>query len=219
MRPTLYAHPFSSYCQKALTALDEKGVDFEFAMLAPEHPDALAEFTALWPTGKFPVLRDDARVVFEATGIIEHLEVHHPGGTSLIPEDRDQALEVRMLDRIFDNYVHAPLQRIVGDALRPDGARDPHGVAEARALLAKSYAWLDARMQARTWAAGGDFSLADCAAAPALFYADWVHSIDAGFGHLRGYRERLLARPSFSRAVDGARPYRHLFPLGAPERD
>jgi glutathione S-transferase len=124
-----------------------------------------------------------------------------------------------MLDRIFDNYVMTPMQKIVTDALRPAGDRDAYGVAEARALLEKAYGWLDARLEGREWATGGRFSLADCAAAPSLFYADWAHPIGADRSRLRAYRGRLLERPSFARAVNEARPYRQYFPLGAPDRD
>ena len=132
---------------------------------------------------------------------------------------RDAALEVRMLDRFFDNYVSTPQQKCVADALRPAGDRDPYGVAEARRMLETSYAWLDAHLDGREWAAAGRFSLADCAAAPFLFYADWTHPIDPRFARVHAYRARLLARPSFARAVDEARPFRPLFPLGAPDRD
>ncbi|HOV57265.1 MAG TPA: glutathione S-transferase family protein [Rhodanobacteraceae bacterium] len=216
-RPRLYAHPFSSYCQKALTALYENATPFEYRHL--EDPAASAELAALWPIKRFPVLVDGDRTVLEATCVIEYLDLHHPGPVKLIPDDRDAALEVRMLDRFFDNYVSTPQQKLVSDALRPADARDPYGVTEARALLERAYAWLDAHLDGRTWAAGGAFSLADCAAAPFLFYADWSHPIDARHARVRAYRERLLARQSFRRAVDEARPYRHYFPLGAPARD
>jgi glutathione S-transferase len=166
-----------------------------------------------------PVLVDDGRTVVEATIIIEHLGLHHPGPVRLIPEDPRAALDVRMMDRCFDNYVMAPMQKIVGDSLRAVEQRDSHGVAEAHALLDTAYRWLDDTMRGREWAAGAAFSLADCAAAPSLFYADWVHPIDAAFSNARAYRRRLLARPSFARAVDEARPYRPFFPLGAPDRD
>lgn len=215
----LYGHPFSSYTQKALTALYENATAFEFLMLAPEQPDILAEFARRWPIGKFPLLVEGDRQVMEATSIIEYLTVHHPGPVRLIPHDADRAVDVRMLDRFFDNYVHTPMQRIVGNQLRPEADRDPYGVGEAHRRLETAYAWLEQHMDEREWAAGDAFSLADCAAAPALFYADWVHEIDATFPNLRAYRSRLLARPSFARCVEEARPYRPLFPLGAPERD
>ncbi|HEU4812793.1 MAG TPA: glutathione S-transferase family protein [Xanthomonadaceae bacterium] len=216
--PRLYAHPFSSYCQKALVALYESDTPFDYRNL--EDPEANAELTALWPMRRFPVLVDGDRTVLEATCIIEYLDIHHPGPVKLIPDDRDAALEVRMLDRFFDNYVSTPQQKVVFDSLRKTEAdRDPYGVRKAREMLETSYAWLDARMATREWAAGPDFSLADCGAAPFLFYGDWTHPIDGRFAHVRAYRERLLARPSFRRAVEEARPYRSYFPLGAPDRD
>ena len=217
-RLALYAHPFSSYCQKALTALYELDLAFDYKLLDGSEP-AASEFAALWPIGKFPVLTDSDRTIVEASAIIEYLDVG-AGGGRLIPADPAVAMEVRMLDRIFDNYVMTPVQTIVGDALRPEGAHDPHGVAAARAMLDRSYRWLDARLPGEGWAAGGGFSLADCAAAPSLLYADWVHPIPEALGTLSAYRARLLARPSYARALDEARPYRHLFPLGAPvDRD
>ncbi|ASR51381.1 glutathione S-transferase family protein [Blastomonas fulva] len=215
----LFAHPFSSYCQKVLVALYENATPFTLRMLGPVHPDNGAALAALWPLGKFPLLREGDRVVMEASTIIEYLGIAHPGTTPLIPADPAAALQVRMMDRIFDNYVMTPQQKVVSDAMRAADARDPAGLADARAMLDEIYRWLDARMQDRVWAAGDAFTLADCGAAPALFYADWSHQIPAGLQALHAYRARLLARPSFARAVDEARPYRPLFPLGAPERD
>ncbi|MDR7098826.1 glutathione S-transferase [Lysobacter niabensis] len=216
-RPRLYAHPFSSYSQKALIALYENRTEFEYRNL--EDAQANAELAALWPMRRFPVLVDGDRTVIEATSVIEYLDLHYPGPVKLIPEDRDSALEVRMLDRFFDNYVSTPQQKLVFDSMRSEADHDPYGVKEARAMLETAYAWLDRRMATREWAVGATFTLADCAAAPFLFYADWSHAIDARFAHVRAYRERLLARPSFKRAVDEARPYRAYFPLGAPDRD
>jgi glutathione S-transferase len=215
--PRLYAHPFSSYSQKALVALYENRIPFDYRNL--EDAQANAELAALWPMRRFPILVDGDRTVLEATCVIEYLDVHHPGPIKLIPEDRDAALEVRMLDRFFDLYVSTPQQKVVFDRLRPEADRDAYGVREARAMLDTAYAWLDQRMATREWAAGPAFTLADCAAAPFLFYADWTHEIDPRFAHVRAYRERLLARPSFKRAVEEARPYRAYFPLGAPDRD
>lgn len=215
----LYAHPFSSYCQKVLIALYENDTPFEFRLLAPEHPETAAEQAALWPLRRFPVLTDGERTLVEASIIVEYLDLYHPGPVRLVPDDPRRALEVRRMDRIFDNYVMTPMQKIVGDSLRPTDVRDPHGVNEARELLESVYAWLGDVLGAREWAAGSAFGLADCAAAPALFYADWAHPIDPRFGNVRAYRERLLARASFARAVDEARPYRPFFPLGAPDRD
>lgn len=213
----LFAHPFSSYCQKALIAFYENDTPFTLRMV--EDPKVAEELAALWPMKRFPILREGRRVVLEATIIIEYLQRHHPGLVKLIPDDPDLALEVRMLDRFFDNYVMTPQGKFVFDAIRPAEDRDPYGVEEARRMLETSYAWLDQRMAGRTWAVGDSFSMADCAAAPSLFYADWTHPIPEALGHLKAYRARLLSRPSFARAVDEARPYRHYFPLGAPDRD
>ncbi|MDQ0622146.1 glutathione S-transferase family protein [Paraburkholderia graminis] len=219
MKLKLYAHPFSSYCQKALIALYENSTPFEFRLLAHDDPQIMAEFAELWPIRRFPVLVDGERTVTEASIIIEYLGLYYPGPVALVPADARAALDVRSMDRFFDNYISTPQQKIVFDSLRPDAERDVRGVTEARAMLDTAYAWLDKTMAAREWAAGDTFSLADCAAAPALFYADWSHAIDPAFAHVRAYHERLLARPSFARAVHEARPYRPLFPLGAPDRD
>ncbi len=214
----LYAHPFSSYCQKVLIALYENGTSFEWCVLGGDQRIA-AEHRAAWPIGRMPVLVDGDLTVVEATIIVEHLDLHHPGPVRLVPADPREALVARRLDRVFDNYVMTPMQKLVGDALRPADQRDPYGVAEARALLETSYRWLDGELAGREWATSGTFGLADCAAAPALFYADWAHPIGEPFTTLRAYRNRLLARPSFARCVDEARPFRPYFPLGAPDRD
>lgn len=214
----LYAHPFSSYCQKVLIALYENATPFEYRTLGLGDA-AAAEFEALSPFKRMPVLTDDGRTILESSIIIEYLSQQHPGPARLIPADAGSALEARMMDRIFDSYVMMPMQKIVLNQIRPEPDRDPYGVAEARRLLDNAYGWLDGVMAGRAWGAGASFGLADCAAAPSLFYADWAHPIDARHQHLRGYRARLLARPSVARAVDEARPYRAFFPLGAPDRD
>lgn len=213
----LYAHPFSSYCQKALIALYENDTVFEYRQLGDEKTDA--ELVALWPLKRFPVLVEKDRTVMEASIIIEYLGLHHPGPVQLIPSDPRLALEARMMDRFFDNYVSTSLQKLVFDSLRSAENRDAQGVKEARSMLDTAYRWLDKTMANREWAAGDIFSIADCAAAPALFYADWGHPIDASLTNAKAYRKRLLARPSYARAVDEARPYRSFFPLGAPDRD
>lgn len=215
----LYAHPFSSYCQKVLVALYEKALPFELRLLGPDQPQHVAEHAALWPLKRMPLLVDGTRTLPESSIIIEYLDQRHPDRAPMIPADPQTALDARLMDRLFDNYVMTPVQRIVFDSLRPAGQRDPYGVDDARRQLESSYAWLDQRLADRRWAAGGDFGLADCAAAPSLFYADWVQPIDTTLTRLRAYRQRLLERPSFARAVDEARPYRVLFPLGAPDRD
>ena len=208
----LYAHPFSSYCQKVLIALYENATPFEFRMLAPGDGRVAAEFAALSPLRKFPVLVDAGRAVLESSIIIEHLGLHHPGPVRLVPEDARAALDVRMMDRFFDNYVSTPMQKIVGDSIRAAEDRDRCGVAEARAMLDTAYRWLDGRMTGRTWAAGDTFTLADCAAAPALFYARLVLPFGDAHPNLARYVARLMDRPSFARAVAKAKPYFGLFP-------
>jgi glutathione S-transferase len=215
----VFGHPFSSYCQKVLIALYENGTPFTFRTLSPDEPETGAEFARLWPIKRFPILVDDGRTILEATTIIEHLAVHYPGKVPLIPRDPDIAVEVRMMDRVFDNYVMTPQGKCVVDAMRAPESRDAQGVADAKAMLDIAYAWLDERMASRQWAVNDSFSLADCAAGPSLFYADWTYPIPPRFAALLAYRQRLLARPSFARAIDEARPYRAYFPLGAPDRD
>ena len=219
MSLTLYAHPFSSYCQKVLIALYENATPFAYRAFGEDDPAAAAEWERLWPLKRMPVLVDGGRTVLESSTIIEHLDLHYPGALRLIPSDRDDAIEVRMMDRIFDNYVMTPMQTFTFDRLRPEESRDPYGVQQARDMLDTAYAWLDGRLAGREWATGGAFTLADCAAAPALFYADWVHEIPARHATLKAYRARLLARPSFARCVEEARPFRPFFPPGAPDRD
>ncbi|WP_434624280.1 glutathione S-transferase family protein [Azospirillum sp. B2RO_4] len=217
MSLTLYAHPFSSYSQKVLIALWENDIPFTYRNL--EDPGAAAERAALWPLGRFPVLVDDGHTVVESSIIIEHLDLHHAGPIRLLPEDGDAALEVRLMDRYFDNYIMTPMQAPVFESLRKDATRLEEVQEKTRRDLDTAYAWLEERLSARRWAAGESFTMADCAAAPSLFYADWVHRIGPEFPRLRDYRARLLARPSIARAVDEGRPYRSYFPLGAPDRD
>jgi glutathione S-transferase len=215
---TLYAHPFASYCWKATIALYENDVPFTFHLVDLGDAASAAQLQKLWPFKKFPVLVDGDATVIESSIIIEYLDLHFPGAARLIPADATAALDVRFLDRFFDNYVHTPMQAIVSEALRGD-KRDADVVARACASLDTAYAWLEQRLANRIWVAGDSFSLADCAAAPALFYADWVHVIGDAFPNVRAYRNRLNARPSVARTIDEARPYRHYFPLGAPDRD
>jgi glutathione S-transferase len=216
----LYGHPFSSYTMKALIPLYENGTAFEFRMLSPDHPENNAMFAELAPVGRFPVLVDGDTVVHESSAIIEHCDLRHPGPVAMIPVAAEAAVQARMLDRLFDNYVMTPMQVPVFDAVRPaDADRDPWGVAQARDMLDKAYGWLDTLLTGRVWAIGEEFSIADCAAAPSLFYADWVRPIPERHATLRAYRARLLARPSVARCIDEARPYRAFFPLGAPDRD
>ena len=208
----LYYHPLSSYCWKVLIAFYENGTPFERRMM--EEPGVADAWLALWPLGKFPLLRDEARdqTVAEASIIIEYLGQQCAGPFRPIPDDAGEALEVRLMDRLFDNYVMTPMQKIVADRLRADDARDAHGVGEARILLGKAYAMLEERIGARQWAAGDDFTLADCAAAPALFYADKVEPMRGGFPALAAYLDRLEARPSFARVLEEKEPWWHMFP-------
>ncbi len=215
----LFGHPFSSYTWKALIALYENDTPFTFRMLGPDHPDNAQRIQSLSPQGKFPVLMDGDRSVCESSIIIEYLQYHHPGPVRLLPGEQDRALDVRMLDRFFDNYVMTPTQHIVGDFMREPADRDALTVASAHTALQRSYHWLEQHLQHDGYASGDTFTLADCAAAPSLFYADWVDEIGEEYPNVRSYRTRVLARPSVKRCVDDARPYRSLFPPGAPDRD
>ena len=219
MSIVLYGHPFSSYTQKALIALYENGVPFEFRCIDAEHPQHVQEWLRRWPMAKFPLLVDGDRTLVETSIIIEYLQLAHPGPVRLLPEDRMAALDVRFLDRFFDLHMMSPVQAAVGGALSGNADQLAYFHARAREVLERAYAWLEAHLEDKQWAAGTTFSLADCAAGPALFYADWTHPLSDALPRVRAYRARLLDRPSFARAVREARPYRHLFPLGAPARD
>ena len=214
----LYGHPFSSYTWKALIALHAARVPHEFRLIGPEHPDN-GEFLAAHggPWGKFPVLRDGEAVLFEATIIIEHLALAHAPETGLIPAEPKAALAARLMDRVFDNYVMAPMQEVVNEHLRNAEAPDPDRCAEGRGRLERSYVWLEDWLA--HWETDGPITLVECAAAPALFYADWVHPIGEAFPRLASWRRGLLARPEVSACVEAARPYRGYFPPGAPDRD
>jgi glutathione S-transferase len=218
MSLVLFGHPFSSYTQKALIALYADGTAFEFRVLDVETPEPFfTELKSYWPFGKFPVLIDDGEPVIETSCIIEHLQAHHPGPNDWVP-DGDLGRRVRFLDRFFDLYVMENMQKIATDPLRPEESRDVFGVEAARRNLDTAYDWIEPQI-GQTWAAGDSFTLADCAAAPSLFYADWVNPISAARPNLAAYRERLLKHPAVSRCVEEARPYRHFFPLGAPDQD
>ena len=213
----LYVHPFSSYSWKALIPLFADGTPFEYHKVF-EDPDASARLAELWPFAKFPVLVDDGQVIPESTCIIEHLQAHYPTHNVWIP-DGEQGRRVRFLDRFFDLYVQGNMQPAVNHALRPEGQGDAYGAEKGRQSLQIAYDWLEANLPEDGWAAGDSFTLADCAAAPALFYADWVEEIGEERPKLKAYRARLRAHPEVSRAVEEARPYRPYFPLGAPDRD
>jgi glutathione S-transferase len=207
-------HPLASFCHKALIALYENEVSFTPQIVDLADPGQRAEFLRLWPIGKFPVLQDAAgdRMIPESTIIIEYIEQHHPGKRRLIPEDSEQAREARLRDRFFDLYVHEPMQKIVGDRLRPEGAKDPYGVDHARKTMRTALGMLEQDMASRTWASGEAFSLADCAAAPALFYADKVMPIAEHHPNVASYLERLMQRPSYARVLREAQPYFSMFP-------
>ena len=212
----LYAHPFSSFCWKVQIALDADGTAYDYRNVDPSNPGVMDELTSLWPLGKFPVLVDDGEVVAETSCIIEHLQAKHPGPNTWIP-DGEEGRRVRFLDRFFDLHIQGNMQPSVNHAIWPDG----EGKAAARGIekLRIAYDWLEANLPDSDWAAGNSFTLADCAAAPALFYADWVEEIGERRPRLKAYRARLLAHPTVSKSVEGARPYRAYFPLGAPDRD
>lgn len=214
-----FGHPFSSYTWKGEIALIEKGAPYDFRQVDPDHPDNAAELARHSAAGKFPLLIDGDTALFEASIIIEYLDGKYPHAPRLIPADPAAALRVRLLDRVFDHHVMANMQAVVNEHLPfITETPDPSRIDRAKAALDKTYAWLE-RELASEWATGKDFTLADCAAAPSLFYADWVHEIPADCPNLRAYRARLLARPSVKQVVDAARPYRAFFPLGAPDRD
>lgn len=215
----LYGHPFSSYTQKALITLYENDLPFEFRCIQPDAPQVVSDWLQRWPLRKFPLLVDGGRNVVEASIIIEYLQLRYPGSVQLLPSDPMSALDVRFLDRFFDLHVMTPVQHAVSGALTGDAAKRADGLAHAAEKLELAYAWLETQLADKTWAAGEHYTLADCAASPSLFYADWTHRIAESYPLLRAYRARLLARPSFARAVDEARPYRSFFPLGAPDRD
>ena len=213
-----FGHPFSSYTQKVLIALWADETPFEYRVIDPEHPENMEELKRHWPFGQFPLLLDDGRPFAESTPIIEHLQAEHGGIHRWIP-DGDIGRKVRFLDRFFDLYIMGNMQVPVLNAILPEGSRDMFGVEKARSQLHLAYDWLEANLGDGPWAAGEEFTLADCAAAPSLFYADWVEEIGPKRPRLSDYRARLLAHPVVTRAVDEARPYRAFFPLGAPDRD
>jgi len=217
MSLTLYAHPFAAYCWKALIALYENATPFTYRLV--EDAAGWAELASLWPISKFPLLRDGDATIVESSIIVEYLMRRYPGTTRMIPLNDDAALATRFMDRFFDNYVMTPMQELVSDRIRMEGERDAKGVADARKLLDVAYGWLERQVARDAWLCDNTFSLADCSAAPALFYADWVHPLGSRFPGVVDYRRRVLVRPSVARVVDEARPYRRLFPGGAPDRD
>lgn len=212
---TLYFHPLSSYCHKVLIALYENATPFTPHPVDLMDAEQNAAFKAIWPIGKFPVLRDEAtgRTIPESTTVIEYLARYYPGTVKLIPEDAEAAAEVRALDRFYDLHLHSHMQKIIGDRLRPADKKDPLGVEQARAAIATALAMIDKDMAKRAWAAGESFSMADCAAAPPLFYLELVVMPLAGrYDNVAAYLGRLKQRPSYARALEEAKPYTHLVP-------
>jgi len=210
----LYFHPLSSFCQKVLVALYENDTAFEPHLVDLGAEAASAELRKLWPAGKIPVLRDDARdrTVPESSIIIEYLAQHYPGRTPLVPADPDLARQTRLRDRFYDLHVNVPMQKIVTDRLRPAGHHDPYGVEQATALLETAYGMVETDMAGKTWAMGDAFTMADCAAGPAMYYANLVVPIGERWPHAAAYLGRLIRRPSFARAIEEAAPYRARFP-------
>jgi glutathione S-transferase len=214
MSLTLHFHPLASYCHKALIALYENDTPFTPQLVNLFDETERAAFLKLWPIGKFPVLRDDARdqTIPESTLIIEYLDRYYPGKTPLMPTDADRAWQTRLCDRFYDLYVHEPMQKIVGDRMRGEGKKDPHGVEEARARLLTAYGIIEQEMATRRWAMGDAFSLADCAAAPALFFANEVLPFGDPHQNVAAYLDRLKARASYARVLREAEPYFAMFP-------
>jgi glutathione S-transferase len=210
----LYFHPLSSFCQKALVALYENDTPFEPQIVDLGDEASSAEFKRIWPIGKFPVLRDEAkdRTVPESSIIIEYLVQHYPGRTELVPADADLARQTRFRDRFYDLHVHEPMQKVVGDRLRPAASKDPYGVEQAKTRLQTAYGMIEQDMATKSWAMGDAFSMADCAAAPSLFYANLVMPFGDTHRNVARYFGRLMERPAFARAVKEAQPYFHMFP-------
>ncbi|QPC95050.1 glutathione S-transferase family protein [Mesorhizobium sp. INR15] len=211
---TLHFHPLASFCWKPLIALYENGTPFNPAIVDLGDEESRAAFLKISPSGKMPALRDDARdcTVLESTIVIEYLAARYPGTVELVPADVDLAIQVRQADRFYDFYVQEPMQKIVGDRLRPGDKTDPFGVEQARDQLRNSYAIIEQDMQAKTWATGETFTMADCAASPALFYANKVEPMGDKYPTVKRYHDQLLQRPSFARVVEEAQPYFHMFP-------
>ena len=214
MSLTLHFHPLSSFCHKALIALYENGTPFTPNIVNLMDEGERAALRKLWPIGKFPVLRDEARgeTVPESTVIIEYLDQHYPGETRFIPAGGEQMRETRLRERFFDLYLHLPMQKIVGDRLRPEGKKDPHGVEEARTMADTALSMIEQEMAARRWAMGDAFTIADCAAAPPLFYLDKIKPLAPKHPSAAAYLERLKQRPSYARVLREAEPYMQFFP-------
>jgi len=214
MSLTLHLHPLASYCHKTLIAFYENDIPFTTNIVDLGNEASRTAFKRLWPVGKMPVLRDEARdrTVPESTVIIEYLARNYPGPVELVPSDPDLAWKTRLADRFYDLYVHDPMQRIVADRLRPAGQHDPFGVEQNRAALKSAYDIIETEMAGRTWATGETYTLADCAASPALFYANEVVPFGDTHRNVAAYFARLKQRPSYARVLKEAEPYMHMFP-------
>jgi glutathione S-transferase len=213
MSLTLHFHPLSSFCHKALIALYENNTRFERRIVNLMDPADAAAFKKLWPCGKFPVLQDGNRTIPESSIIIEHLDLQYPGKTRFIPADPKLTLQVRLKDRFYDLHLHDHMQKVVGDKLRPEGQKDPHGVENARKRLMVSLDMIDAEMGGKTWAMGDDFTMADCAAGPPLFYVDKLFPFAGTHQNATRYLGRLLERPSYARVIEEAKPYFSMLPF------
>jgi glutathione S-transferase len=213
MALTLYLHPLSSYCHKVLIALYENGIPFTPRLVELNKAESREPFLKLWPVGKFPVLTDGDRVIPESTPIIDYLALRYPGPVALIPREPEAMLAVRALDRFYDLHVHNHMQKVIGDRIRPADKKDPHGVAQATKAIHTALTIAESEMAGRPWAAGGSFTLADCAAAPALFYVnEGIESLAGRYPALAAYLTRLKERPSYARALAEAQPYLHMLP-------
>jgi glutathione S-transferase len=216
----LYYHPLASFCWKALIALYENDTPFEPILVDLGDAASRENFAKVWPLAKFPVLRDESRgqTIAEATTIIEYLDAFHPGPTRFIPSGPERAWQTRMWDRVFDHQIHEPMQKVVTDRIRPEGKSDPYGVEQARGQIRETYALVDRETGTRRWAMGDGFSMTDCAAAPALLYAETVVPIDAAHKNLKAYLDRLITRPSFARVLQEAEPFFKFFPVETKPR-
>jgi glutathione S-transferase len=214
MAITLYFHPLASFCWKPLVALYENETPFTPVLVDLGNEASRTSFLKVWAMGEFPVLRDEgkARTIPQSAAIIEYLHLYYPGKLPLIPADPDRALETRRWDSFYDSYVQVPMQKIVADAMRPEGRKDLMGVEEARSILASAFDILEEQLKTSSWTVGADFTMADCSAAPALFYADLVQPFGKTHPRLAAYLERIKARPSFARVLKEAEPYFHMFP-------
>jgi glutathione S-transferase len=212
---TLYLHPLSSFCQKVLIAFYENDIAFVPHIVNLSDPVSRAEFLKIWPLGKFPVLRDTAkdRTIPESSIIIEYLAQHYPGPVRLVPDDADLARQTRLRDRFYDQYVQVPMQKVISDTFRSEGQHDPVGVAQAMALLKSAYALIEQDLATKPWAMAEGFGMADCAAAPALLYANLIQPFGDEHPNVARYLRRLMERPSYARVLKEAEPYVDLFPL------